>query len=66
MIFIEIYLQDKTIEERISSMREKILSIFPELEKAKSNDKIMENEQQKKKHISSINETNSTKEIDII
>ena len=51
-------------------MREKILSIFPELEKAKSNpksnDEIMENEQQKKKDISSINETNSTKEIDII
>ena len=60
------YLPDKTIEERISSMREKILSIFPELEKAKSNDEIMENEQQKKKDISSINETNSTKEIDII
>ena len=60
------YLPDKTIEERIASMREKILSVFPELERAKSNDEINENEQQKKKDISSINETNSTKEIDII
>ena len=62
------YLPDKTIEERISSMHDKIISIFPELEgeKSKSNDEIMENEVQKKKDISSINETNSTKEIDII
>ena len=47
-------------------MREKILSIFPDLEREKSNKEIMENEVQKKKEISSINETNSTKEIDII
>ena len=60
------YLPNKTFEERISNMREKILSIFPELERAKSNEEIMENEVQKKKEISSINETNSTKEIDII
>ena len=60
------YLPNKTIEERISSMREKILSLFPKLERAKSNDELMENEQQKKKDISSFNETNSTKEIDII
>ena len=60
------YLPNKTIEERISSMREKILSLFPKLERVKSNDELMENEQQKKKDISSFNETNSTKEIDII
>ena len=63
--FLE-YLPNKTIEERISIMREKILSIFLELERAKSNEEIMENEIQKKKEISSINEANSTKEIDII
>lgn len=63
--FLE-YLPNKTIDERTSSMREKILSVFPELEREKSNDEIIENEQQKKKDISSINETNSTKEIDII
>ena len=62
--FLE-YLPNKTIDERTSSMREKILSVFPELEREKSNDEIIENEQQKKKDISSINETNSTKEIDI-
>ena len=60
------YLPNKTIEERISSMREKILSLFLKLERVKSNDELMENEQQKKKDISSFNETNSTKEIDII
>lgn len=60
------YLPDKTIEERIATMREKILSAFPELETAKSNEEINEIEVQKKKEISSINETNSTKEIDII
>ena len=62
--FLE-YLPNKTIDERTSSMREKILSVFPELEREKSNDEIIENEQQKKTDISSINETNSTKEIDI-
>ena len=38
------YLPNKTIEERISSMREKILSLFPKVERAKSNDELMENE----------------------
>ena len=57
---------DKTIEERMKSMREKVFSIFPELDSSKSNERTMENEQQKKKEISSVNESHSTRELDII
>ena len=60
------YLPEKTIEERIKTMREKIISVFPELQIGKTNDEIAENETQKKKEISSINDSHSTKEIDII
>ena len=60
------YLSGKTIEERIQTMREKIFSVFPDLDTSKTNEEILENEIQKKKDISSINESHSTKEIDII
>ena len=60
------YLPDKTIEERIKTIREKIFIVFPELDDSKTNEEILENEIQKKKEISSINESHSTKEIDII
>ena len=60
------YLPEKTIEERIKSMKEKILSIFPELEGEKSNEESLENEPQKKKEFSSFNDSHSTKEIEII
>ena len=60
------YLLDKTIEERIKSIREKIFFVFPEFDVSKINEEILENEIQKKKEISSINEIHSTKEIDII
>ena len=60
------YLPDKTIEERIKTIREKIFFVFPELDASKTNEQILENEIQKKKEISSINESHSTKEIDII
>ena len=60
------YLPDKTIEERIKTMREKVYSVFPELDSSKNNKEKMENEQQKKKEISSVNESHSTREIDII
>ena len=60
------YLRGKTIEERRKSMREKILALFPELEGEKSNEESIENETKKKKEFSSINDSNSTKEIEII
>ena len=60
------YLPEKTIEERIKTMREKIIAAFPELEIEKINEEVVENEIQKKKEISSINDSHSTKEIDII
>ena len=60
------YLPDKKIEERIKTMKEKILSIFPELESEKSNEELIENEIQKKKDFLSINDSHSTKELDII
>ena len=60
------YLPDKTIEERIKTMREKVYSVFPELDSSKTNKEKMENEQQKKKEISSVNESQSTRERDII
>ena len=60
------YLPDKTIEERIKTMREKVFSVFPELDSSKTNKEKMENEQLKKKEISSVNESHSTREIDII
>ncbi len=58
------YLPEKTIEERRKTMKEKILAIFPELEEEKSNEE--ENEKIKKKEFSSVNDSNSTKEIEII
>ena len=58
------YLPEKTIEERRKTMKEKILEIFPELEEEKSNEE--ENEKIKKKEFSSVNDSNSTKEIEII
>jgi hypothetical protein len=60
------YMPDKTIEERMKSMREKVFSIFPELDSSKPNERTMDNEQQKKKEISSVNESHSTRELDII
>ena len=60
------YLPDKTIEERVKTMREKVYSVFPELDSSKTDKEKMENEQQKKKEISSVNESHSTREIDII
>ncbi len=60
------YLPEKTIEERIKTMREKILAVFPELQVEKTNEEVVENEIQKKKEISSINDSHSTKEIDTI
>jgi hypothetical protein len=60
------YLPEKTIEERINSMREKIFAVFPELQIEKINEEVIENENQKKKEISSVNDSHSTKEIDII
>ena len=60
------YLPEKTIEERIKTMREKIIAAFPELQIEKINEEVVENEIQKKKEISSINDSHSTKEIDII
>ena len=43
------YLPDKTIEERINSMREKVLFLFPQLETEKSNEISSDNDEQKKK-----------------
>ena len=60
------YLPDKKIEERIKTMKEKILDIFPELESEKANEELLENEIQKKKDFLSINDSHSTKELDII
>ena len=60
------YLPDKKIEERIKTMREKILAIFPELESEKAKEQLFENELQKKKDFLSINDSHSTKELDII
>ena len=60
------YLPEKTIEERIKSMREKIITVFPELQIEKINEEVVENEIQKKKEISSVNDSHSTKEIEII
>ena len=63
------YLPNKSIEERIKTMKGKIFAIFPELEDTKINEEMkemIENELQKKKEISSVNESHSTKEIDII
>ena len=60
------YLPEKTIEERINSMREKIFAVFPELQIEKINEEVVDNEIQKKKEISSVNDSHSTKEIDII
>ena len=60
------YLPEKTIEERIKSMREKLISVFPELQIEKINEEVVENEIQKKKEISSVNDSHSTREIDII
>jgi len=59
------YLPDKTIGERINSMRQKVLLLFPQLETEKSNEILSENDEQKKKENSSINESNSTKELAI-
>jgi hypothetical protein len=59
------YLPDKTIEERINSMREKVLFLFPQLETEKSNEISSDNDEQKKKENSSVNESNSTKELAI-
>lgn len=59
------YLPEKTIEERIISMRQKVLSLFPEIENTKSTEILSENDEQKKKEILSVNESHSTKEIDI-
>ena len=59
------YLPDKTIEERINSMREKVLLLFPQLETEKSNEISSDNDEQKKKENSSVNESNSTKEFAI-
>ena len=59
------YLPDKTIEERINSMREKVLFLFPQLETEKSNEISSDNDEQKKKENSSVNESNSTKEFAI-
>lgn len=57
------YLPDKTIEERINSMRQKVLLLFPHLETEKSNEISSENDEQKKKENSSVNESSSTKEL---
>ena len=43
------YLPNKTIEERIKTMKEKILTLFPELESEKVNEEAIENGIQKKK-----------------
>ena len=59
------YLPDKTIEERINSMREKVLFLFPQLETEKPNEISSDNDEQKKKENSSVNESNSTKEFAI-
>ena len=59
------YLPGKTIEERINSMREKVLFLFPQLETEKSNEISSDNDEQKKKENSSVNESNSTKEFAI-
>ena len=59
------YLPDKTIEERINSMKEKVLFLFPQLETEKSNEISSDNDEQKKKENSSVNESNSTKELAI-
>ena len=61
-----IYLPNKPIEERIKTMKQKIFEVFPNLDNSKINEEMIENELQKKKEISSINESHSTKEIDII
>ena len=47
-------------------MKEKILSIFPELEGGKLNEESLENEMPKKKEFSSVNDSHSTEEIEII
>ena len=47
-------------------MKQKIFEVFPNLDNSKINEEMIENELQKKKEISSINESHSTKEIDII
>ena len=60
------YSPNKTIEERIKSMKEKIISIFPELDSEKINEEIIENEIQKKKDFCSTYESHSTKELEII
>ena len=60
------YLPNKTIEERIKTMKEKILALFPDLENEKPNEEYNENELQKKKEFLSINDSHSTKELDII
>ena len=60
------YLPNKPIEERIKTMKQKIFEVFPNLDNSKINEEMIENELQKKKEISSINESHSTKEIDII
>ena len=59
------YLPDKTIEERIKSMRQKVLFLFPWLETEKPNEISLENDEQKKKDNLSVNESNSTKELAI-
>ena len=60
------YLPNKPIEERIKTMKQKIFEVFPNLDDSKINEEMIENELEKKKEISSINESHSTKEIDII
>lgn len=60
------YLPNKTIEERIKTMKEKIITLFPELESEKVNEEAIENGIQKKKDFLSSNDSHSTKELDII
>ena len=47
-------------------MKEKILALFPDLENEKPNEEYNENELQKKKEFLSINDSHSTKELDIV
>lgn len=58
------YLPNKTIEERIKTMKEKILTLFPELESEKVNEEAIENGIQKKKDFLSNNDSHSTKELE--
>lgn len=61
------YLPNKTIEERLLTMKNNILKLFPELEKdSNSNEKgvSIELEEVKKKEYSSFNESHITKESD--